>query len=572
MFIRKLVIISNNEIIRDIRFHKGINLIVDNTPVNNQKLTGNNVGKTTVLKLIDFCLGAEANIIYTGTENRKDVYEIVKDYLKNNKVIIELTLTNNLEIDESEDDIVIRRNFLKYKEKILSINGVEYSERDFEEKLSQLVLGKSESIKPSFRQIISHNIRYKDENINNTLRTLNNYTSDVEYEILHLFLFGCSFSEGANRQELLTKIKQEEEYKRRLEKSQTKKTYEMTILMINDEIEELNAKKKGFKLNENFEKDFERLNNIKYEINKYSSEISKLKIRENIIIESKEELEKNIANIDINQLKLIYFQASNQLEKIQHTFEELVKFHNDMIIEKVRFITEDLPDLRKRIENNEEIIKNLLEEEQKLTQKVTKSDSFEELDKIIEELGKKNKKKGEYEVIVSQITEVENNIKNLKQKIDEMEEVLFSDDFDENIQKQLRKFSKYFSEVSEELYGEKYAVTYKKKLNKNKQNIYSFECFNTNLSSGKKQGEILCFDLAYILFADSEKIPCIHFILNDKKELLHRNQLERVNAFVKNKNIQLVVSILKDKLPSTLSNKENIIIELSQEKKLFKIE
>lgn len=57
------------------------------------------------------------------------------------------------------------------------------------------------------------------------------------------------------------------------------------------------------------------------------------------------------------------------------------------------------------------------------------------------------------------------------------------------------------------------------------------------MSSGKKQGEILCFDLAYILFADEENILCLHFLLNDKKELMHDNQLCKVAEFVRDKNI-----------------------------------
>ena len=91
------------------------------------------------------------------------------------------------------------------------------------------------------------------------------------------------------------------------------------------------------------------------------------------------------------------------------------------------------------------------------------------------------------------------------------------------------------------------------------------------MSSGKKQGEILCFDLAYILFADEEKIPTLHFLLNDKKELMHDNQLFKVADFVKENEIQLVISMLKDKLPEGLIDNSNVVVELSQESKLFKI-
>ena len=53
MYLSKLTISSPGKVIRDIEFHKGLNLIVDETPKNTTG-TGNNVGKTTVLRLIDY--------------------------------------------------------------------------------------------------------------------------------------------------------------------------------------------------------------------------------------------------------------------------------------------------------------------------------------------------------------------------------------------------------------------------------------------------------------------------------------------------------------------------------------
>ena len=148
---------------------------------------------------------------------------------------------------------------------------------------------------------------------------------------------------------------------------------------------------------------------------------------------------------------------------------------------------------------------------------------------------------------------------------------MFSDDFHEKIKAQVTKFNKYFSFVSNEIYGEKYALKVDVKTKKNNKSVYEFTSFNTNFSSGKKQGEISCFDIAYTLFADDENIPCMHFLLNDKKELMHDNQLVMINNFIENKNIQYVVSILNDKLPSELNSDKYICLKLSQNNKLFKI-
>lgn len=571
MFIKKLVISSPSEIIREIDFCSGLNLIIDDTPVEDTKSTGNNVGKTTVLKLVDFCLGAKGNIIYTDTENKKETYDIVKNFLIDEEIEIKLILTENLN-DPNAKQLEIQRNFLQRKRAIRKINGKAVLDKDFEDELEKNIMPDKDVEKPTFRQIISHNIRYKDDSINNTLKTLDKFTSDVEYETLYLYLLGCTFNEGAKKQALVTKINQEKTFRERLEKKQTKTTYEIALDLVDDEIAALNEKKASFNLNETLEKDLEELNIVKYNINKTSALISKLEIRKNLIEESRKDLEQSISHIDLQQLRLMYEEVTENISGIQKTFEDLVAFHNNMVIEKVKYISQDLPELMSKLKDSQEELSLLLKQEKELTDKVAKGDSFEELEKIIFELNEKYRIKGEYESVISQLNEVEENIDTLNEQIDNIDNYLFSGDFETLLKEQVKKFNKIFSNISQELYGEKYALTFKKETNKKEQQFYKFNAFNANMSSGKKQGEILCFDLAYLLFADEEGLPCLHFLLNDKKELMHDNQLIKVAEFIQNKNIQLVISILKDKLPKAVLDKAHIAVELSQQEKLFRIE
>lgn len=568
---KKLIISSPSEIIREIDFCSGLNLIIDDTPVEDTKSTGNNVGKTTVLKLVDFCLGAKGSIIYTDTENKKETYDVVKNFLVDEEIEIKLILTENLN-DPNAKQLEIQRNFLQRKKAVRKINGKAIPDKDFEDELEKNIMPDKDAEKPTFRQIISHNIRYKDDSINNTLKTLDNFTTDVEYETLYLYLLGCSFNEGAKKQALVTKINQEKTFRERLEKKQTKTTYEIALDLVDDEINALNGKKASFNLNETLEEDLEQLNIVKYNINRTSALISKLEIRKNLIEESRRDLEQSISHIDLQQLRLLYEEAAENISGIQKTFEDLVAFHNNMVIEKVKYISQDLPELIQKLKDSQEELTLLLRQEKELTDKVAKGDSFEELEKIIFELNEKYRLKGEYESIISQLNEVEENIDTLNEQIGNIDHYLFSGDFEILLKEQVKKFNKLFSNISQELYGEKYALTFKKEINKKEQQFYKFNAFNANMSSGKKQGEILCFDLAYLLFADEEQLPCLHFLLNDKKELMHDNQLIKVAEFVQNKNIQLVISILKDKLPVAVLDKAHIAVELSQQEKLFRIE
>lgn len=567
MFLKSLIITIGANVVREIEFRKGLNLIVDESTT---QITGNSVGKTTVLKLIDFCLGAEAKGIYVDPESKRQEYKMVKDYLIQKKALITLVLTEDLDNDCAEE-LVIERNFLPKKEIIRKINGVQYSEEEFKIVLSKSVFPDHVVEKPTFRQIISHNIRYKDESINNTLKTLDRYTSDAEYETLYLFLFGCEFTKGNSKQEILTKLNQENIFKNRLEKSQTKTTYETALALIENDIALLNEKKASFNLNKNFEADLNKLNTLKYEINKLSSAIGRLNLRRGLVIESQEELLSNKSDIDLHQLETIYKQASSKISAIQKTFSDLVHFHNTMIQEKVKFITQELPSIEKSLVEKNASLNILLDEELRLSKEISKSDSFETLENIIIELNEKYRRKGEYESIIEQLEDVDTNIKEYKRQLDEIDNELFSDSFEQVVKTQLNKFNKFFASISERLYGEQYAVKYDIITNKKGQRLYKFNSFNTNLSSGKKQGEISCFDIAYCLFADSENIPCLHFLLNDKKELMDDKQLVKIANFVNKNNIQFVASILKDKLPDEINKDEYIVVKLSQNDKLFKI-
>jgi len=568
MFIKSLSITSGSKVIREIKFHKGLNLIIDESEF---QITGNSVGKTTVLKLVDFCLGADKKNIYVDPETKKNEYKLVKDYLFEHKVLITLVLTTDLD-NEKANKIIIERNFLSStKEGIRKINGQQIKAENFEMELCNKLFPDHLGDKPSFRQIISHNIRYKDENINNTLKTLDKFTSDAEYETLYLFLFGCEFTKGNSKQEILSKLKQEDNYKNRLEKNQTKTAYETALALIDNDIDKLNKKKSNFNLNENFEKDLDKLNEVRYSINKLSSSIGKLNIRKDLIKETEEELKTSKSNIDLRQLEIIYEQATNKVTNIQKSFSDLVAYHNTMIDEKVKFITKELPTLEKSISESNKSLTRFLSEEKKLIIAISKSDSFEELEQVIAALSEKYRKKGEYENVIQQLSEVELNIKEFNKQLNEIDNELFSEDFELVVKSQLKKFNNLFASISNELYGEQYAVKYDIVTNQKGQRLYKFNSFNTNMSSGKKQGEISCFDLAYTMFADEENIPCLHFLLNDKKELMDDKQLVKIADFVNKNNIQFVASILKDKLPEEINKEEYFIVKLSQDDKLFRI-
>ncbi len=571
MYLKQLLVIKNGVILRNINFHKGLNLIIDETKEEGSTTTGNNVGKTTVLKLIYFCFGGDPKEIYTSTENTKDEYPLIKEFLTNNNVEVRLTLKEDLNVVDSKE-IVIERNFLKRSKSYRKINGEKYTEKEFTKELRSLIFNDLESDKPTLKQLVGHNIRYKDSAISNTIKYLAPYTKDVEYEALYLYLLGCSHKKGQKKEELLTKLKQEEKFKRRLELSATKNDYVIMLAAVNNNIETLDKKRSNLNINENFEEDLNTLNRIKSDINQLSEGISLLEIRKDLINESKNELEKNNVDIDLVELKLIYEEVSENLSDLNKTFSDLVNYHNTMINNKVKYITKELPLIESKINSYNEQLTKLLDDEKEYTALLKKSDTFEDLESIIKELNSEYQKKGEYEAVIVRIEESEKQIKIIENNISDINNEIMSEEYQQDVKKQVTEFNKYFEEVSQYLYGEKYLLSYNIKKNKNNQSYYEFITFNENLSSGKKQGEILCFDIALIMFSRSRGLSHLSFVLNDKKELMDNHQLLKVANYAKKNGIQLVFSMLADKVPDNLNNDENIVLRLSQKSKLFKIE
>lgn len=568
MYLSKLTISSPGKVIRDIEFHKGLNLIVDETPENTTG-TGNNVGKTTVLRLIDYCLGGDVDGIYRNPEDKHESYALVKDFLIGHNVIVTLILVDDL--DTPSKKVVIERDFKTGRSSLIRINGKDVTRKDFVAELESAIFPEVKTETPSFRQIIAHNIRIDNLRLENTLKTLT-MGKNEEYEALYLFMFGCPNDSAARKTQLAQELDTEKKYKRRMERNRSKNEYKAALSVIESDIEKLIERKDNLNINENLQLDINSLNALRAQINKVTSRTSLLSLRRELINETVESFDKQNFGEDVFQLEMIYKQASAYVPKMQRTFKELVDFHNTMLENKKAFVAQELPIIQEEIESLSVELERLKEKETVMAEKVLKSDTYEELEVIIVQLSELSRRKGEFESYISQIESAEKAIKEKCEEMKKIDDGLFTADFAQRLETQRDKFNKIFSEVSHEIYDEQYIISYEVDTQKGKQ-LYKFHITDVaNFSSGKKQGEISCFDIAYTVFADQEGIPCLHFILNDKKELVHGNQLNKFAEAVNKYNVQFVCSMLYDKLPSVLRKDEHVVVRLSQDSKLFRIE
>nr|WP_274967656.1 DUF2326 domain-containing protein [Bifidobacterium tibiigranuli] len=557
---------------RDVKFHKGLNLIVDDTP-EDDTTTGNNVGKTTVLKLVDYCLGGSASDLYSDPENKKRPYQLVKDYLEQKQVRVRLELVRSLS-DKVPERVVIERNFLGRSSAVRTINGERITDKEFETRLGELLIPElPEDGKPTFRQVISHNIRYKDDSLTHTLKTLNRFTKNVEYEALYLFLLGCPVYDAASKQHLSAKKKNEVDFLKRLSSGRSKTDYEIALDLLNNDLAVLDAQRKQLGADPDFEHKLQESNRIKTLISRASSKLSQVEVRESVIKEACEELDNNVSTIDLDELGTIYREANALIPDIQKSFDDLVRYHNAMLKERKSFITKELPELEARRARVQTELTTLLDQDNALSSELSTKLTSEEFDRLVAQINENYRQKGEYESMLQQLNASEKKIAEFDKQLSAISDDIESEEYETRVREQRTKFNAFFSSVSERLYGEKYALASEVKTDPSGTRYYDFHTLDArNVSDGKKQGEILCFDLAYTMFADSEGISCLHFLLNDKKELLHDHQLLAAAKLADEHNIQLVISILRDKLPAAVDNEQNIVLRLSQNDKFFRIE
>ena len=563
MFLKSLDIEGVAGTIRKIEFHGGLNLIVDETETANVQETGNNVGKTTVLKLIDFCLGGKGENIYKDSEFKDKTNAQVEDYLKANNVIIILKLKADLTSDSSQE-IVIRRNFLPRNSKIQEINGEYYNDSDFDAKLKQLIF-RTASEKPTFRQIISKNIRYEKLRIDNTVRILHATTTFEEYEALYFFWFGIDTDSASRKQKLQLEKSGEELAIKRLRRETSFSQINQALSVIEDDIREINEAKNSFNVNKDYEEELQMLNDIKSFINRLSTEIGRLQMRYDIILEAKDELQKQEFRIDLDELSEIYRTAEALIPEVQLEFDKLVDFHNNMFKERLSFVTKELPALEQNLDRLNLELQDALARESSLSQKLGKSGAIEELEAVIKALNEKYQQKGKYEEQLRQWNTATEKLEKIEKELEGINAGISS--YNSDLEDSISLFNKYFSRISRKLYGEQFILSQAHNGRAYQLNVSSIG----GLGTGKKKGLTAAFDIAYIEFCDEKGIPCIHFVLHDQVESIHHNQLSLLAEVTSEVNMQFVVSVLRDKLPADINADQYKVLSLSQNDKLFKV-
>ena len=570
MLIKKLIIQKTHpydEIIRDILFNlKGLNLIVDNTP-NISQATGNSVGKSTVLRIIDLCLGGKSvSSIYKDGKDTKTSNDEIKSFLNKNKVIAKLII-----LDCDGKEYILQRDLFNNGKRY--INNKIFTQDDYWFELKK-ILFKSVDEQPTFRQLISRFVRIEDEQLENIITYLGRYTDKKTYENIHLYFFDPNnssyFSDNQSLQLKLNEANNDFEFFKNKNNIDSFETLNERKVIIEKELIKLNEDRSKINYIESFKEEFDKKTEISNILTKMNSDIEKLNFDITLNEKSINELNKDKSNIDIEKLKILYSESEKYI-KLTKNFEELITFHNNMIDNRISFISKQLNKKKQTLNELIEKQSDLLKQKQTLSIDLIDDNLVNDLFTINEKIDILNIEKGKIIKLIEQYNGFKTTLDNAKNGFDKFIKNNSQLDIDDKI----KKFSTFFQEYSKLLYAEPYFFTHNISWKEEGKNSQPFSIGNMkgNLGTGKKKALVVAFDLAYLKYISNFDLHIPQFIIHDKLENTHINQLKTIFEVCSEINGQYIVPILRERVSKVDQEiiENSKILELREDDKLFRI-
>ena len=567
MKIKKLIVRKtqpSEELIREITFNlKGLNLIVDNTPENLIE-SGNSVGKSTAIKIIDLCLGAKSiKELYYDSDTRSENND-VKNFLNEYKVQAELIL-----IDQKGKTYSIKRDLYPKGKRYISEES--YNQQEFWDELKKLLFNLREP-NPTFRQLLPKFVRLENTAEDKIIKYLPVTTSD-DYDAIYCFLFQIYTNKVISKKnELAGKIAECQKTIQALEKSKSIKSLSLlkqSLEIIDADLADLNKKRQQLSYMDSYKDELDTNRKLTVQVNDLQEKMQLLDFEIDNINKSIENLSKEKKNIDFGTLKAVYTEAQSYIPDLQKSFEELVNFHNSMIQNRIDFIKEQLYTKQELLEQYSGQLSKTLKEKEKITIEVLDEGLLDELNMLNRKIEDLSLKKGEIQQSIHLLEEQEQIRQNLNTELSDMEKQMNN----EKIKDKIKIFNQIFSDYCQRLYGEKYLFDYNENWKEEKKFPVDIGSLGGNVGTGKKKAVIVAYDLAYMQYSIELGITVPQFVIHDKMENTHINQLKTIFQICEEIKGQYIIPILRERIDKVEQKyiEKAKILELSSTDKFFRI-
>lgn len=568
MKIKKLIVRKtkpSEEVIREIQFNeKGLNLIIDDTPESLRE-SGNSVGKSTAIKIIDLCLGARSvRELYYDSDTRSENV-VVKDFLDEFKVQAELIL-----IDENKRGCSIKRDLFPRGKKY--IFDEPYSKQDFWDELKKIIFDLKEP-RPTFRQLIPKFVRVENTAEERMIKFLPIMTGSDVYDTIYCFLFQMYSDELLSKKgEITERLSECQKTIQTLEKSKSISSLSVlkqSLEIINSDLKDLYDKRNKLSYMDEYREELDSKRKLTLRINDLQEKMELVEFEIANIENSIVSLAKEKSEINIQILQAVYQEAKSYIPTLQKNFEDMVSFHNSMIQNRIDFIQKPLNVKKELLEQYSFQLATILEQKEKITIEALDEGLLDELNMLNRKIEDLSLKKGEIKQSIQLLEEQDAVRQDLNKELLVIQNQMENDGIDEKI----KKFNQFFSDYCDKLYGEKYLLAYNENWKEEKKFPVSIASLGGKVGTGKKKAVIVAFDLAYMQYSIEMGIKVPQFVIHDKMENTHINQIKTIFEICEGIDGQYIIPILRERIDKVEQKyvEKAKVLELSTNNKFFGI-
>ncbi|ENM5880725.1 hypothetical protein [Vibrio metoecus] len=559
----KLVVRSPLKIIRECTFNSGLNIIT------NKGEHGNQVGKSTVLRIINFCLGSDGTSIWHDPES-KQINEGVYNFIVGGGVYFDLFVKMS---SNDKNPVLITRTIEKPKSRLkrLSwINGIEYKSQDAFELALQALL-KVSYAKPNYKTLKNRLFRVRKEVANAPLKYDNIFTSEADYRVIYSYLFGFSAHDQVKEEyNLNLDLKQIEAREKSLKNGKDISEYHLEIERIKSNINKLRSMENEFDFSGVHLEKLKDLNNVRSYISSSSSNIYKLNTQLDFSHRTIEQYENKKAEIDIKLLSSIYSEANSLIPNLSKSFSDVVDFHNKMLENKITFTKNQVNKLLDKIDTESKNLDTYLNKEKLILKNLINEQHLAGFFMIEDEIQKESVELGKCQYVVDEI----DSMKIEKHKIDKKLETIKSKIKSEKLELEnnINLFNDCFEPLNKKLFdvdGVKFSANF------DDTESLNFRIINQSkiLGDGAPRALSMATDLAFVVYAKNKGLKLPYLTLQDYLDAIDEDKLAILSEWADKNGIQVILSVLNDKLsrvPEPLKT-NSIKFELSKDDKFFRL-
>ena len=143
----------------------------------------------------------------------------------------------------------------------------------------------------------------------------------------------------------------------------------------------------------------------------------------------------------------------------------------------------------------------------------------------------------------------------------------------EGIEEKIKRFNQIFSDYCDKLYGEKYLLAYNDNWKEEKKFPVSIASLGGKIGTGKKKAVIVAYDLAYMQYSVEVGMKVPQFVIHDKMENTHINQIKTIFEICNKIEGQYIIPILRERIDKVDQQyiERSKVLELSSSDKFFRI-